>query len=244
MRTPSPALIVSVIALVVAASGSAYAVGRSTGGTITACQNKKTGVLAVKKKCAKAEATVSWAAVGPLGPQGPNGPQGSQGPQGPQGALGAQGKDGSIWNPCRLVMTGGHKADHQGMRCSGSYRFWDINDWRTGSWSNAIYSGSDFSGSDFTKTDFPYEATFSGVNFSGATLFGANLSGFFRGANFTGANMRESSFNSEIGSAYGFKGANFTNADLTDATGRPLITNAVWNNTTCPDGIVRSTPCW
>lgn len=240
MRIPSPALVIAVIALLVAASGSAYAVGRATGETISACQNKKTGVLAVKKRCSPNETPISWSEVGPQGPQGAPGGAGPQGPAGAQGPAGVAGKDGSIWNPCELVQGNILYESRQGMRCSGSYRYWDINDWRTGSYSNAIYTGSDFSGADFTQTGFPTSADFSGVNFSGAILVGAGLSDSdYKSANFTGANMRNVSFG-----AGSYLGVNFTNADLTNANGRPTVTGAIWSNTTCPDGVVRSTACW
>lgn len=94
VRLPSPALVIAAIALLVAASGSAYAVGRSGTGTIAACQNKKTGVLAVKKKCSPNETPISWSAVGPQGPQGGTGLAGPQGPTGERGLEGAVGPEG------------------------------------------------------------------------------------------------------------------------------------------------------
>lgn len=88
MKLPSPAMVVALIALMVALSGSAYAVGRATAGTINACQNKKTGVLSIKKKCSKKERRVSWNTVGPVGAVGPKGEAGDTGPRGLTGPPG------------------------------------------------------------------------------------------------------------------------------------------------------------
>jgi Collagen triple helix repeat (20 copies) len=67
--------VISVIALVFAMLGGAYAASNSGSG-----------------KGATASAKVK---KGPRGPRGPQGPAGPQGPQGPQGPAGANGKDGT-----------------------------------------------------------------------------------------------------------------------------------------------------
>jgi hypothetical protein len=64
--------VISVIALVFAMFGGAYAASNSGGGKATASAKK-----------------------GPRGPRGPKGPAGPAGPQGPQGPAGANGKDGA-----------------------------------------------------------------------------------------------------------------------------------------------------
>lgn len=88
-------MVVALIALMVALSGSAYAVGRSTASTITACQNKKTGVLSIKKKCKKKkERVVTWNQVGLQGPAGPTGATGPAGATGPPGATAPTGAAG------------------------------------------------------------------------------------------------------------------------------------------------------
>lgn len=56
---------------------------------ITACQNKKTGVLAVKPKCSKKEITVSWNVAGQAGAAGANGAAGAAGAAGPAGSAGS-----------------------------------------------------------------------------------------------------------------------------------------------------------
>lgn len=48
-------------------------------GVINACQNKKTGALAIKRKCSKREKKVSWNISGPAGAAGPAGPAGPAG---------------------------------------------------------------------------------------------------------------------------------------------------------------------
>lgn len=74
LRRPSPALVIAVIALFVAASGGAWAAGGGlTNGTAAATKKKK------KKK--KVTST--------RGPRGPQGPPGQQGVTGPAGAAGA-----------------------------------------------------------------------------------------------------------------------------------------------------------
>lgn len=81
---PSPALVVAVLALFVAASGGAWAAGGvpGTGDGTSMAQKKK------KKKKAKAKR-------GPRGKRGLKGPSGGNGAQGPRGAAGFQGARGA-----------------------------------------------------------------------------------------------------------------------------------------------------
>ena len=72
-------MVVALIALIVALSGTSYAIGRASSGTITACQNKTTGALAIKKKCSKKEKSVSWNQSGPPGATGATGAPGATG---------------------------------------------------------------------------------------------------------------------------------------------------------------------
>jgi uncharacterized protein YjbI with pentapeptide repeats len=65
---------------------------------------------------------------------------------------------------------------------------------------------------------------FMGANFTNAVLAGADLSGSnLRSVNFTGANLT---------------GANFSGSNLAGATGlaTATLTNAIWNDTLCPNG--------
>ena len=86
----------SALALFLALGGGAVAatslVGAQSGGTISACANKKTGVLRLlkaKQKCNKrTETAVAWNQAGIRGPAGPAGTPGAQGPQGEQGTPG------------------------------------------------------------------------------------------------------------------------------------------------------------
>jgi hypothetical protein len=78
-RTPSPALVVALIALFVTLGGTGYAASQGGGGD-------HANAAAKKKKKAKR---------GPRGRRGPRGFEGATGPQGPQGNAGAQGTPGT-----------------------------------------------------------------------------------------------------------------------------------------------------
>lgn len=97
------------LGVVVGATGVTHA--STAEPSITACANKKTGILRWAKngKCARTETAVTWnsqgevgtpgaagsqGATGPQGPAGATGPQGVAGPQGPAGATGPQGPIG------------------------------------------------------------------------------------------------------------------------------------------------------
>ena len=62
--------------------------------SITACVNKKTGVLRVSFKCNPSERLITWSKVGPQGMQGEKGDKGEQGVAGLTGAQGEQGIQG------------------------------------------------------------------------------------------------------------------------------------------------------
>jgi len=81
------AIAAAVCAAIVVAPASAA----SSGSTMKACANKKTGALRLivgKKGCSKRERRVSLSSIGPSGPQGNPGPQGAAGAQGPVGPQG------------------------------------------------------------------------------------------------------------------------------------------------------------
>jgi hypothetical protein len=83
--------------------GGGYALAASKNRTISACADKKTGILHLKTRgrCKRGQTRVTWNQVGPQGPQGtpgPQGPQGSAGPQGVQGPAGPPGVPGvTVW---------------------------------------------------------------------------------------------------------------------------------------------------
>lgn len=91
---PSPAMIVALLALTVALSGSAYAAVKINGKdikarTITAKQIKNgtiTGKQVKNGSIAKADLAKDVGTAGPAGPQGVAGPQGATGPQGAPGS--------------------------------------------------------------------------------------------------------------------------------------------------------------
>jgi hypothetical protein len=94
-RISKPAVGLAITSLLLA-SGGAYALGSSIGGTITACVNHRGGTLYKAKKCARHDKELSWNQQGPPGPEGPPGAQGPQGPQGPLGLQGPKGDTGPI----------------------------------------------------------------------------------------------------------------------------------------------------
>lgn len=70
---------VALAALVLAASGGAYAAVASTSGQITACVHHKGGGLYVGHKCVHHDKRLRWNIAGPRGATGQQGQQGVQG---------------------------------------------------------------------------------------------------------------------------------------------------------------------
>jgi hypothetical protein len=85
---------VALVALVVAASGGAYAAATVTSPTMTACVHHAAGSLYVARRCARGDQRLTWNVSGPVGPTGPQGATGLKGVQGPTGAQGATGLKG------------------------------------------------------------------------------------------------------------------------------------------------------
>ena len=88
---PSPAMIVALLALVVALSGTSYAIAKLPKKSVGAAQLKKDAVTSKAVKNGSLTAADLKAGVltsGPAGPAGPAGPQGATGPAGPQGPAG------------------------------------------------------------------------------------------------------------------------------------------------------------
>ena len=111
------------------ATGIALATIPATGGTISGCYEKKTGILRVidaeaGKTCLSFETPISWnqkgpkgdqgiaglagpaGAPGPTGEAGPQGPKGDTGPAGPAGADGERGSAGTPGPPGAAGATG------------------------------------------------------------------------------------------------------------------------------------------
>lgn len=90
--------VASVLALLFAMGGGAYAFASSSGGgVIHGCVQKRTGSLRVifgKQKCGKSEKPIIWNRTGPQGLQGPTGSTGARGVQGAQGVQGITGAPG------------------------------------------------------------------------------------------------------------------------------------------------------
>jgi hypothetical protein len=101
MRTPrvTPSFVVSIVALGVALSGTAYASGVLPKNSVGATQLKSNTVTSAKVKNGSLKAQDFHQGALPKatqGAQGPQGPQGAQGPQGEQGDQGPKGDAGSI----------------------------------------------------------------------------------------------------------------------------------------------------
>jgi Collagen triple helix repeat (20 copies) len=92
---PSPALVVSCLALAIALGGTSYAAMVLPRNSVGTAQIRKGAVTLVKIKPSTRRilkgAKGARGAEGPRGPQGPQGPQGSQGQQGPKGEQGTPG---------------------------------------------------------------------------------------------------------------------------------------------------------
>lgn len=105
----TPAMGISLVALVLAAAGGAYAATASQ--TITACVRHQGGTLYIGK-CQEHDHKVSWnqrgqrGLPGPKGNVGPTGPQGPAGPQGPTGAAGSA-RGWAVVGPTGAVSTQG-----------------------------------------------------------------------------------------------------------------------------------------
>jgi len=85
IRRPSPSMVVALLALVVAASGAAFAAIPSTNGEIHGCYETRTGLLRVINAeaggtcIANKETPISWNQEGPQGPAGADGEDGQDG---------------------------------------------------------------------------------------------------------------------------------------------------------------------
>jgi Collagen triple helix repeat (20 copies) len=91
LATPSPALVISMVALFVALGGTGYAASQAGGGDHAAAAKKN---------------NVKHGKRGPRGLRGLTGPRGAQGAQGPQGATGAQGARGADGSPAFGALLG------------------------------------------------------------------------------------------------------------------------------------------
>ena len=94
LRHPSPSLALSLLALLLALSGVAYAANNRTASVIQGCYSNSTGNLRVASSCERSETAISWNQDGPAGPAGPAGAAGQPGAVGPAGAAGRAGPAG------------------------------------------------------------------------------------------------------------------------------------------------------
>jgi hypothetical protein len=98
LRKPSPALAVSLIALVAALGGFAIAAVPDSRGRIAACYAKKTGklhLLVKGSRCPRGQVLIRWNQRGPAGAAGAAGTPGQPGQPGEPGQPGQPGQPGS-----------------------------------------------------------------------------------------------------------------------------------------------------
>ena len=105
LQRPSPALVVSLVALSVALGGTGYAAVVLPANSVGAKQIKRNAVTAAKVKDSSLRASdfrpgqLPAGAAGPVGPAGATGPRGPEGPRGVEGARGEVGPKGDPGQP-------------------------------------------------------------------------------------------------------------------------------------------------
>lgn len=98
MKRPSPALVISLVALFVALGGTSYAVSQLPKGSVGTDQLQKGAVTSSKLSKGIKKALKKVGKTGATGAQGPQGAQGLQGPKGTNGTNGADGADATtLW---------------------------------------------------------------------------------------------------------------------------------------------------
>lgn len=107
----SPSRAMSLLAIMTALSGVAYAANNRTASVIHACYSTSTGNLRIASSCERTEAAISWNEEGPVGPAGQAGPGGPRGEDGPPGPAGRRGPAGARGEPAlvRLKLPAGGK---------------------------------------------------------------------------------------------------------------------------------------
>jgi len=237
----------------VAVSLTAGASGSSI--TYYAClkSGRLTHVGGTAPTCSSTATPISWSSVGPQGPPGTNGSNGTNGIAYTCTAVPYPGIDLADCNLSGANLT---NANFTGANLTDT-------DLTNANMTNANVDGANMSGADLhgvssggivgTPSVFPNDGnwelidgyfigiivsgtplTTTGQNFSGINLTGVNLSfANFIGDNLTGANLS----NTQLPLAY-LTSANLTDANLAGVTfgsEEPVISGAIWSNTTCPD---------
>ena len=181
----------------------------------------------------RGELQISWNATGADGLPGPPGAPGAPGPPGPPGPPGADGDpgapgaDGADGSSCSVS-----EADSQVTISCDDGTSVTFTPGVAADLSNAVLIGANLSGAVLIGANLR-DAVLPGANLPGANLSSANLSvAELSGANLSGANLSGANLNSTD-----LVNATLNEADLTGATGTPFgAGNAIWGNTTCPDG--------
>jgi hypothetical protein len=99
LRHPSPSLALSLLALLLALSGVAYATNNRAASVIQGCYSNSTGNLRVASSCERSETAISWNQDGPAGPAGPAGAAGQPGAVGPAAPPGGRDRPGRGGRP-------------------------------------------------------------------------------------------------------------------------------------------------
>lgn len=95
----SPTLGVALLAVVLAASGGAYAAVKTPAKAISVCIHHKGGALYSARRCARHDRRLSWNAGGRQGATGATGAQGPAGSPGPAGTPGQPGQPAAKGDP-------------------------------------------------------------------------------------------------------------------------------------------------
>jgi hypothetical protein len=104
LSRPSPALVLSTIALLAALGGGAWAAIPGPEGIIHGCYNRHNGALRVidttaRQRCRRRESELDWDEIGPPGPRGGGGKAGKNGTNGKNGVNGKNGTNGTPGAP-------------------------------------------------------------------------------------------------------------------------------------------------
>lgn len=116
---PTPSMGVALAALVLAASGGAYAAVKVSSPKITACVHHKGGGLYIAHRCARHDARIEWGVAPKVGAQGKPGAMGLQGPAGRPGEQGIQGPPGPF--PATLPSGKTLTGDYRTTSASGNF---------------------------------------------------------------------------------------------------------------------------
>lgn len=196
---------------------------------VYACVQKQTGnvrIVSINTQCHPDEYSFNW---------------GLQGPQGPQGPAGQSGNNGLPYSCSYNCNLGPYADKFKGQDFTGaqlvSCYFFNA-DISGVIFKNANLDGCAFVNSNLTGADLSSLSTIDNYPPWGTGQGLSNVT-FFKltGSNFTGVNFSNDMINADF-TGVNLTHANFTNTNLnrTQGLGSATTTDAIWSNTTCPDG--------